>query len=91
MNSRRDQSIAVNNRDIDPSDQLAIAYPDLACLIHNDAISAAFARFEKAAVRWKRIYAFSGRISLIAILLAMIQLRLSDHAKKCLRCTSDSG
>jgi hypothetical protein len=72
MNSRINQSIAVNNRDINPSDQLAAAYPDLACLLRNEAISAAFARFETAAVRWKKVYVFSGRLSLIAVLLAMI-------------------
>jgi hypothetical protein len=72
MNSRRDQSIAVNNRDIDPSDQLIAAYPDLECLLRNDTISAAFARFELSAVHWKRIYVFSGRLSLIAVLLAMV-------------------
>src|SRR5450432_3492322 len=72
MTSRSDQSIAVSNRDINPSDQLTAAYPDLACLIRNDALSAAFARFETMAVRWKQIYVFSGRLSLIAVLLAMI-------------------
>ena len=39
----RDGTRAVNNRDINPSDQLAAAYPDLACLLRNEAISAAFA------------------------------------------------
>ena len=72
MNARRNQSIAVNNRDINPSDQLAAAYPDLKCLLRNDAISQAFARFETMAVRWKRIYIFFGRLSLIAVLLAMV-------------------
>ena len=70
MNARRNQSIAVNNRDINPSDQLAAAYPDLTCLLRNDPISQAFARFETMAVRWKRIYIFFGRLSLIAVLLA---------------------
>src|SRR5665213_3301809 len=72
MNTRRNQSIAVNNRDINPSDQLAAAYPGLACLLRNNAISQAFARFETMAVRWKRLYVFSGRLSLIAVLLAMV-------------------
>lgn len=72
MYSRNDRSEAVANRDINPSDQLASTYPDLACLIHNDAISEAFAGFEKLAVRWKHIYVFFGRLSLIAVLLAMI-------------------
>jgi hypothetical protein len=72
MHSRSDQSTAVNNRDIDPSDQLTSAYPDLACLLRNDTISAAFAGFEKMALRWKGIYLFFGRLSLIAVLLAMV-------------------
>ena len=72
MGSRSDQSNAVANRDINPSEQLIAAYPDLACLLSNDAISSAFAKFEKLAVRWKRIYVFFGRLSLIAVLLAMV-------------------
>ncbi|HEX4271631.1 MAG TPA: hypothetical protein VHZ32_09595 [Rhizomicrobium sp.] len=72
MNLQSDQSIAVANRDINPSEQLADAYPELACLVRNEAVSAAFARYENMAVRWKRIYIFFGRLSLIAILLAMI-------------------
>jgi hypothetical protein len=58
MLSRSDQSNAVANRDINPSGQLVDTYPDLACLLRNDAVSAAFAGFEKLAVRWKRIYVF---------------------------------
>jgi hypothetical protein len=72
MTSRRDESQAVNNRDINPSDHLAAAYPDLTCLLRNEAISTAFAHYEAAALRWKGIYVFSGRLSLIAVLLAMI-------------------
>ncbi|HET7085881.1 MAG TPA: hypothetical protein VFI23_13980 [Rhizomicrobium sp.] len=72
MHSRTDQSSAVANRDINPSDHLVAAYPDLACLLRNQAISAAFAGFEESALRWKRIYVFFGRLSLIAVLLAMI-------------------
>jgi hypothetical protein len=72
MHSRSDQSNAVPNRDINPSEQLVAAYPDLACLLRNDAISGAFAGFEKQALRWKRIYMFFGRLSLIAVLIAMI-------------------
>ncbi len=72
MRSRIDQSNAVANRDINPSEQLVAAYPDLDCLLRNDAISSAFAGFEKLAVRWKRIYVFFGRLSLIAVLLAMV-------------------
>jgi len=69
---QRDQSIAVNNRDIYPSEQLTDAYPELACLVRNEAVSAAFARFEKTAVLWKRVYVLFGRLSLVAVLLAMI-------------------
>ena len=72
MNLQRDQSIAVNNRDIYPSEQLTDAYPELACLVRNEAVSAAFARFEKTAVLWKRVYVLFGRLSLVAVLLAMI-------------------
>ncbi len=72
MHSRTDRSNAVANRDVNPSDQLVATYPELACLLRNEAISAAFAGYEKQAVRWKRIYAFFGRLSLIAVLLAMI-------------------
>ncbi len=72
MHSRTDQSNTVANRDINPSQQLVAAYPDLACLLGNQAISMAFAGFEKTAVRWKRIYVFFGRLSLIAVFLAMV-------------------
>jgi hypothetical protein len=72
MHARKDRSVAVANRDVNPSDQLAAAYPNLTCLLRNEAISAAFAGFENKAVRWKRIYVFFGRLSLIAVLLAMI-------------------
>ena len=74
MHSRTDQSTAINNRDINPSNRLIVAYPDLACLIRNEAISAAFAGFEKTALRWKGLYVFFGRLSLIGILLAMVSL-----------------
>src|SRR3954471_14747597 len=72
MHSRTDRSNAVANRDINPSEQLVAAYPDLACLLRNEAISMAFAGFEKSAVRWKRIYVFFGRLSLVAVFLAMV-------------------
>jgi hypothetical protein len=73
MHSRNNKSKAVANRDINPSERLVAAYPDLSCLLRNDAISSAFAGFEKLAVRWKRIYVFFGRLSLIAVLLAMVR------------------
>jgi hypothetical protein len=72
MHSRSGQSNAIANRDINPSDRLVTAYPDLACLLSNNPIAEAFAGFEKSAIRWKRIYMFFGRLSLIAVLLAMI-------------------
>jgi hypothetical protein len=72
MSSRNDASVVVNNRDVNPSEHLTAAYPDLACLLRNEAISAAFARHETAAVHWKKVYVFCGRLSLIAVLLAMI-------------------
>ncbi len=72
MDARRDLASAVANRDINPSEQLVAAYPDVACLIQNEAISQAFAGYEKSAVRWKRIYVFFGRLSLIAVMLAMV-------------------
>jgi hypothetical protein len=72
MHARNDSSVEVANRDINPSNQLAAAYPGLTCLFRNDAISAAFAEMEKKAVRWKRVYVFFGRLSLIAVLLAMV-------------------
>jgi hypothetical protein len=72
MHSRSDQSNAVANRDINPSDQLVSAYPDLACLLRNEAVSTAFAGYEKSAVHWKRTYVFFGRLSLIAVFLAMV-------------------
>jgi hypothetical protein len=62
----------VANRDINPSEQLIAAYPDVACLIRNEAISQAFAAYEKSALRWKRIYVQFGRLSLIAVMLAMV-------------------
>ncbi len=72
MHSGQDQTHAVANRDVNPSDQLVATYPDLACLLRNEAVSAAFAGFENKAVRWKRFYTFFGRLSLIAVLLAMV-------------------
>jgi hypothetical protein len=72
MHSGRDQTHAVANRDVNPSDQLVAIYPELRCLLRNEAISAAFASFEERAVRWKRFYTFFGRLSLIAVLLAMV-------------------
>jgi hypothetical protein len=72
MNLIGDPSAATANRDINPSDDLAAVYPRLTCLLHNDAVSRAFMDYEKTAVRWKRIYTFFGRLSLIAILLAMV-------------------
>ena len=50
------RSIPVNNRDVNPSDQMVTAYPDLTCLLRNEAISQAFAGFEDRALRWKGIY-----------------------------------
>jgi len=72
MHARTDQTNGVANRDINPSEQLVSAYPELTCLLHNEAISDAFAGYEKSAVRWKRIYVFFGRLSLIAVFLAMV-------------------
>jgi hypothetical protein len=72
MHSRQDQTHAVANRDVNPSDHLVATYPDLACLLRNEAISAAFAGFEEKAVRWKRFYTFFGRLSLVAVMLAMV-------------------
>src|ERR1700761_4411713 len=72
MDTRNIASKTVNNRDINPSDQLAVSYPELACLIRNEAIAARFAEYENRAVLWKRIYGLLGRISLVAVLLAMI-------------------
>jgi hypothetical protein len=72
MNAHGDPSAAIGNRDINPSEQLIATYPDLTCLLRNKAVSAAFAGFEKTAIRWKRVYMFFGRLSLIAVLLAMV-------------------
>ena len=66
------RSIPVNNRDVNPSDQMVTAYPDLTCLLRNEVISEAFAGFEDRALRWKGIYVFFGRLSLIAVMLAMV-------------------
>lgn len=46
MHSRIDRSSAVVNRDVNPSDQLVASYPDLACPLGNEPISAAFAGYE---------------------------------------------
>jgi len=73
MNSRSYRPVMVNNRDVNPSQQLVSAYPDIACLLQNEAISAAFARYEAMAVHWKRVYVFCGRWSLVAVLLAMVE------------------
>src|SRR6185312_12611201 len=72
MHSRQDQTHAVANRDVNPSDQLVATYPDLACLLRNEAVSAAFAGYEEKALHWKRFYTFYGRLSLVAVMLAMV-------------------
>lgn len=72
MHSPHDQTHVVANRDVNPSAQLVATYPDLACLLRNEAISAAFSDFEEKALRWKRFYTFFGRLSLIAVMLAMV-------------------
>src|SRR3984885_4479555 len=72
MHSPHSQSHAVANRDVNPADHLVDAYPGLACLLRNEAISAAFAGYEKSALRWKKFYVFFGRLSLIAVFLAMV-------------------
>ncbi len=72
MNVLGDPSGMKANRDIDPARELEAAYPELVCLLRNQAVSDAFAGYEKTAVGWKRIYEFFGRLSLVAVLLAMI-------------------
>lgn len=72
MHAPSNTTSAVANRDINPSQQLIGTYPDLACLLRNEAVSQAFAGYERLAVRWKRVYVFFGRLSLIAVLLAMV-------------------
>ena len=72
MRTEGDPSVAIANRDINPAEQLVASYPGLASLLRNDGISRAFAVYEKNAVRWKRTYMFFGRLSLIAVLLAMV-------------------
>lgn len=72
MHSRLYQTEVVANRDVNPSDQLVRTYPDLACLLRNEAISVAFAGYEERALRWKRFYTFFGRLSLVAVMLAMV-------------------
>ena len=66
------KSEVVNNRDVNPSEHLLSAYPNLDCLLRNQPISRAFSEYEKQAVFWKRFYNFFGRLSLVAVLLAMI-------------------
>lgn len=72
MHARNDQTSAVANRDVNPSEQLLATYPDLECLLRNEAVSAAFAGYEEQAVRWKRLYVFFGRLSLVGVMLAMV-------------------
>jgi len=72
MHSRNDRTSAVANRDVNPSDQLVTTYPDLACLLRNEPIATAFAGYEKQALRWKRVYVFFGRLSLVGVMLAMV-------------------
>jgi hypothetical protein len=71
------------NRDIDPSDKLAHAYPELGALIVNRAVSEAFAARERAAVKWKRRHSRLGKAALLAILLVMLvldyRLTLAKH------------
>jgi hypothetical protein len=71
MHSPPDRTRAIANRDVTPSDQLIATYPDLACLLRNEVISAAFALYEGKALRWKNFYGFFGCLSLIAVMLAM--------------------
>jgi hypothetical protein len=70
--SGSDASKVVANRDIGAAADLAKAHPHLAPLIENAAISQAFSRRERAAVRWKRLYEVFGRLGLVCVLLAMV-------------------
>ncbi|MBV9548691.1 MAG: hypothetical protein JO256_03345 [Alphaproteobacteria bacterium] len=72
MTAPADLSQETTNRDINPSQDLVAAYPDLVCLLRNKPVSAAFAAYEKTAVFWKRAYTFLGKLSLVAVLLAMV-------------------
>ena len=62
----------IANRDIHPSKRLVDAFPRLNGLLTNELISAAFEFHERAAVRWKRLYAILGRSALVCIFLVMI-------------------
>jgi hypothetical protein len=71
------------NRDINPAEDLAVAYPALRPLIFNEPIAQAFAEQEDAANFWKQMYQASGNTALICIFIAMIvfdyQVTLQSH------------
>jgi hypothetical protein len=71
------------NRDINPAEDLSVAYPALRPLIFNEPIAKAFAEQEDAANFWKRIYQSSGNIALACIFIAMLvfdyQVTLQSH------------
>jgi hypothetical protein len=65
-------SKVIVNRDINATSELLEAYPAFAPLIDNVRIAEAFARHERAAIKWKALYERLGRAGLICVLLAMI-------------------
>lgn len=65
-------STEIRNRDIDPSQRIASAYPALYPLIMNAAVSRAFEEYEREATRWKRVYVALGTAALVSIFLAML-------------------
>src|SRR5580698_3258135 len=71
------------NRDINPAEELSVAYPALRPLIFNEPIAQAFAQKEEEANSWKRLYQSCGNIALVCIFIAMIvfdyQVTLQSH------------
>jgi hypothetical protein len=86
VDSRRENGVEVFNRDVDPSDEFAAAFPNLQPLILNPAISKAFAQREKAAVRLKRLYVRLGSMGLICVFVVMTAAAYQFTLGICTEC-----
>jgi hypothetical protein len=72
VDQRQKKGVEVFNRDIDPSEDFAAAFPNLRPLIINTLISSAFAERETAAARLKRLYVRLGSVGLICVFVVMM-------------------
>src|SRR5437016_2755425 len=61
----------VFNRDMQPSEHLIRAFPQLEPILDNTALLHAFLIHERSAVRWKRVHGLLGRTALLCLLMGM--------------------